>query len=301
MSFFNGHEVDSKFIIERFKELVKLIPKDKKPETKMKTVSLKPTKKLAKQTALKSVGGVHTNTWVKKHIKKKFPKTTESTIDRFIQFMNSPQNPIPPEVWTLSRNLLEEFASYQVGTDIKEEESKLPEDEKSADADIIDKIKKKSKKVVSTILETETSRHQVLVKNKSLRLAETLKKQYNFKSDTKLPKGLEVEFMAAYPEDEDAVLEKYKLELDAQKVKTDADDATGIVKKELESSDLLDKMNKLANSRVKLRKSLEKQSEALIAPTAIVDKLKENPRGKLRKGGKKTKKSDNIQSIKVVI
>jgi hypothetical protein len=153
--------------------------------------------------------------------------------------------------------------------------------------------------------ELEAKSEYDLIQSKSQRLADVLKSKYNFKKTTKMPKGLDTDFMGAYPHQEADVIAKYETELEALKVKNDSNDVLGKQKESLEASDLQEKLAKLTAKKIRLQQRVKKIASDLVAPPGVIKTLKTNPRGKVKldpkKGRGKSGKGKDIETIKVAI
>jgi hypothetical protein len=178
---------------------------------------------------------------------------------------------------------------------------KFEEEEKKS----FEEAKKEFERDVKTEEEVEATSAYSVIQSKAKRLADVLKSKYNFKKTTKLPKGLETEFMSAYPFQEEDIIAKYQNELDAIKVKNDSDDALGKQKASLEAADVQEKLAKLTASKIRLQKRVKTIANAAVAPPEIIEKFKRNPRGKVKlnpkKGRGKSQKIQDIETIKIAI
>jgi hypothetical protein len=120
-----------------------------------------------------------------------------------------------------------------------------------------------------------------------------------------MPKGLDTDFMGAYPHQEADVIAKYETELEALKVKNDSNDVLGKQKESLEASDLQEKLAKLTAKKIRLQQRVKKIASDLVAPPGVIKTLKTNPRGKVKldpkKGRGKSGKGKDIETIKVAI
>jgi len=121
--------------------------------------------------------------------------------------------------------------------------------------------------------EIERAMHESYVTGKTERLFRTLKDRFNFHKTSKIPTGLVKEYLTALdPDAEEAAIAAHITDLENVKVREDKAAADGKIKKDLDEEDIRKKAFALLQRSTVLRKKLFKQAQGALSGTPTTNK-----------------------------